>query len=302
MVKILMPVYNGEKYLKEQLDSLIRQDFSDWHLTISDDGSDDSSKRIIEEYEAEYPERISIHESGKRFGDAKDHYLHLLENCKAEYIMFCDQDDVWKKNKISLTYKKMKEEEEKDKPCLIFTDLIPVDEDLKEISPSMMKLQDQDPYDPGFKKLVFRNVITGNTVMINKPLRDLALKFKGSEGIIMHDWWLGIVAAGFGKIAYIDMATVLYRQHGHNQIGAKDTKSVSYISGRLNDLDSVKESVIKRKKQAGLFLETYADRLSDEDRAFLEGLSKERSGLPFYMHYSKYIHGLFRLMGMIVYG
>ncbi|MBR2577559.1 MAG: glycosyltransferase, partial [Erysipelotrichaceae bacterium] len=202
MIEILMPVYNGEKYLAEQLDSLLDQDFEDWHLTISDDGSLDATKEIVSSYVSRYPKKISVHHPYEHFGDAGRHYLHLLSVTDTEYIMFCDQDDVWEKDKISLTFKKMKEEEKEGVPQLVFTDLKPTDSGLKEIAGSMMSLQDQDPHDTDYKKLIFSNCITGNTMMINRPLRDLALRYKDGKDIIMHDWWLGIVAARFGRISY----------------------------------------------------------------------------------------------------
>lgn len=295
MIQILMPTYNGEKYLSQQLDSLLEQDLEDWQLIISDDGSADLSTEIIESYACRYPDKITVHHSGRHFGDAGRHYLYLLGIADADYVMFCDQDDVWCKDKISVTYQKMKEEENGDMPVLVFTDLTPVDSDLKEISASMMSFQDQDPSRLDYRDLIFSNCVTGSTVMINRPLRDMALACKDDRDIIMHDWWLAIVAARFGRIAYIDKATVLYRQHGSNQIGVRNNNGILHVFKRMADLRGVKEAVRKRKQQARLFLDTYRDSLTAEDIIFLSGLSEEKSGLRFYLRYRRHMHRLFRL-------
>ena len=297
-----MTTYQGEKYLKEQLDSLFMQDHTDWHLTVSDDGSDDGTNRIIDEYSNEYPDRISVYRSGIHFGTASTHYMHLLRNCEAEYIMFCDQDDIWHKDKIKKTYERMKEEETAGKAVLIFSDLAVTDEELHPLAPSIMSYQDQDPTRLDLRELVFRNVITGNTVMINKALRDLAVKCTNDEEITMHDWWLGITASRFGKISYIDEALVDYRQHDRNEIGVRKIRSISYVADNLKNIPKVKKAVLARKRQAAVFLKSYGEMLSEDDRVFLKGLVKEHSGTDYYLRYRKNIDNLMLLAGMIVYG
>ena len=118
-VLILLAAYNGQKYIGEMVDSIICQDYTDWHLILSDDSSSDSTFSILEDYANKYPEKITHYKSGKKFGNAQDHFMHLLSlHNDAPYIMFCDQDDVWHKDKISKTLAKMKEIEIEETPAL----------------------------------------------------------------------------------------------------------------------------------------------------------------------------------------
>ena len=111
-ISICMATYNGEKYLKEQLDSILAQVNTDWKLLIRDDGSEDSTIEIIEDYAEKYPDKIELTtDSFGRLGPCMS-FSRLLDLADAEYIMFCDQDDVWLSNKIALTLGAMKQAEQ----------------------------------------------------------------------------------------------------------------------------------------------------------------------------------------------
>ena len=95
-VCILLAAYNGAAYIRQQIDSILQQDYPNIQLVLSDDGSQDGTQEILAEYEAKYPGRVIWHQSGKRFGKAQTHFMHLLRTFHdADYIMFSDQDDVW---------------------------------------------------------------------------------------------------------------------------------------------------------------------------------------------------------------
>ena len=102
-VEILMAVYDGEAFLAEQIDSILAQSDGRWHLTISDDGSTDGSGAIIDEYVRRNPDRIARYRSGRRFSNARDHFFHLMRRCDTDYMLFCDQDDVWYPDKVLKT-------------------------------------------------------------------------------------------------------------------------------------------------------------------------------------------------------
>lgn len=106
-----MATYNGEAYLDEQIQSILAQDTPYWHLTVSDDGSTDRTPEILEKYVRNYPEKISRVYSGKRFGSARDHFFWLMSQCKAEYMQFSDQDDVWHSDKVRLLQEAMEKAE-----------------------------------------------------------------------------------------------------------------------------------------------------------------------------------------------
>ena len=141
MIEILMATFNGEKFIRQQIDSILAQSCGDWHLTVSDDGSKDETVAIIDDYQFRYPEKIRRICSQKKFGTARDHFFWLLRNCTADYICFSDQDDVWKPDKLRLFAERIREIEEaegKNTPILVFSDLCVVDEALNVINDSIM--------------------------------------------------------------------------------------------------------------------------------------------------------------------
>ncbi len=216
---ILLSTYNGEKYLKAQLDSLFSQSYKDFKLIARDDGgSSDKTLEILKSYD------IELLPSNENLG-VKSSFETLLkyafENSDADYFMFCDQDDVWNQNKVELTLQKMYEMEKlyKNTPILVHTDLEVVDENLHTINPSFMKLQNLNEKKNRLNNLLIQNTITGCTAMINRDLAKLCLPM--SSNAIVHDWWVGLVASYFGKIGYLQQSTIKYRQHTSNTIGAK---------------------------------------------------------------------------------
>jgi len=234
MISILLATYNGEKYLKEQLDSLFYQTYQDFKILVRDDGSKDSTVNIIREYEKVYPSKIKlIQDDYGNMGSSKS-FMMLLQYCDSEYIMFCDQDDVWLPNKIELSLQKIQELQKasvKDIPLLVFTDLHVVDESLKIIENSFWKYQKLIPKTAkNWKKLVAQNVITGCTIIINKKAKEVSLPLV--IDMMIHDQWIGVNVAKYGKIEYIDKQTILYRQHGSNVAGAH-SYGLKYISNKL---------------------------------------------------------------------
>lgn len=304
-IEVLMAVYNGSAYIREQIDSILNQTYENWHLTISDDGSTDGTDLIADEYAAKYPEQITRVYSGVRFGNARDHFMWLSENCTSRYMLYSDQDDVFNPEKMSRLMNAMQNAERqwgRDLPILVFSDQTVVDEKLNVIEPSLMRCQKQafDSFD--YHALLIQNVVTGGAMMVNRPLCSLAVQCRSRERIIMHDWWMAATAARFGKIIYLDEPLSLYRQHGGNSVGAKRVGSAGYIAGMMGNLRGVREMILRKKSQAGVFEETYTALLTAEDRQFLSRMKQSRSGIRFYLKNRGYIHGFFRFMGWVMLG
>lgn len=304
-IEVLMAVYNGSAYIREQIDSILNQTYENWHLTISDDGSTDGTDLIADEYAAKYPEQITRVYSGVRFGNARDHFMWLSENCTSRYMLYSDQDDVFNPEKMSRLMDAMQNAERqwgRDLPILVFSDQTVVDEKLNVIEPSLMRCQKQafDSFD--YHALLIQNVVTGGAMMVNRPLCSLAVQCRSRERIIMHDWWMAATAARFGKIIYLDEPLSLYRQHGGNSVGAKQVGSAGYIAGMMGNLRGVREMILRKKSQAGVFEETYTALLTAEDRQFLSRMKQSRSGIRFYLKNRGYIHGFFRFMGWVMLG
>ena len=132
MIDILLSTYNGERFIKEQIDSILSQTFTDWRLIIRDDFSKDNTPLIIKEYSEKYPEKISILTSEKNLG-CKSSFETLLRESKNDYVMFSDQDDIWLPDKVKEAYQMMIEAERdnKGKAIICCTDLIVVNEKLE---------------------------------------------------------------------------------------------------------------------------------------------------------------------------
>ena len=100
MVTILLATYNGEDYLKAQLESIASQTYGNWRLITGDDGSCDGTLNILREFKKRYPDQVKIIKNEPATGSAKNNFINLLRNSHGPYFMFCDQDDVWKRDKI----------------------------------------------------------------------------------------------------------------------------------------------------------------------------------------------------------
>lgn len=225
-VAILMSTYNGAKYLKDQLQSIINQSYSNWHLYIRDDGSSDETVEIIKSY-AKKDSRISIiHDTLGNIGSVRS-FFYLLEQVDSNFYMFSDQDDYWKQDKIQKSILLLKQHNHKRKPICVYTNLQIVDDNLEGNELLLTKTW-QD-----FPKLFFTNNLYGCTMLFNNFLKE-KIKFNrlNYDNIYVHDWWLALVCAIFGEIYYLDEPTILYRQHYGNQIGAT-SKNINVLIKRL---------------------------------------------------------------------
>lgn len=229
MINILLSTYNGEKYLREQLDSLFNQSYKDFKVLVRDDGSKDSTRDILSSYKEKYKNKIELF-----FEDnvgPKKSFISLLKKANDDYFMFCDQDDVWDKDKLQIMHDAIKDYD--DIPTLVFCDLEVVDENLNIICDSFYDYQGINRYKTSFFELNKKPVIPGCVMLFNKKLKDL-IKINDVDNITMHDSYISYVVSYFGKIIYIDKKLNLYRQHGNNVIGAKDNSFKWYVKRILN--------------------------------------------------------------------
>lgn len=265
-VDILMATYNGELFVEEQIDSILHQTHQNFHLIIRDDGSTDRTRLLIKQKAQQFPEKIRFIDSQERFG-VVGNFSALMEHAKADYILFSDQDDVWLPEKVSKTLQRMQELETKYGPetaLLVHTDLQVVDQNLQQIAPSFWSYSRLSPKKSGeLPRMLMQNVVTGCTIMINKPL--LLLATPVPSGVIMHDWWIGLVASALGKMDCIDEPTILYRQHAKNQVGAKNKSILSLIVRVLRlpneEAERAKAILLGLHKQGSIFLEVFEKRL-----------------------------------------
>lgn len=265
-VEILMATYNGELYIREQIESIINQSYNNWVLKIKDDKSSDGTVEILQEYARAYPEKIQVYISEVPTGSAKENFFDLLRLSQGSYIMCCDQDDIWNNDKIEISLKRLIElEENENSIVLVHTDLIVVDQEGCEIADSFEKYSKLNCLRNKINMLLVENVVTGCTMMFNRNLLNKALLVSDISGIKMHDYWLALVATVFGKIDYIDIATMNYRQHQNNSVGAQNVGSISKILNKLMDKREVIKAIDENKRQAKIFYETYQDMLCGQN-------------------------------------
>jgi len=304
-VEILLAAYNGEAFLREQIDSILAQTDDCWHLTVSDDASSDATPSILQEYCSRYPDRISMCRNTHGFGNARDHFFHLMRSCDADYMFFCDQDDVWHPDKVFKSMQAMHLAEKQygaSVPLLVFSDQTPADSSLHPIADSLMAYQAQYAKTIDYRALLMQNIVTGGAMVINRPLAQLACRCPDQRKVIMHDWWIGTVAARFGRAIYLDESLGLYRQHDSNSVGAKKARSFQFLWKNIMRLGELRRVILQKKAQAAVFAAAYSDQLTQEDQDFLTGFTRSRSGPLFYLQYRKHIHGLLRMVAMLVMG
>lgn len=276
MVTILVAVYNGEKYLADLLDSLLNQTYKDIRIVVSDDKSSDKSAEIIKNYYEKYTDKIIPIFRDISCGSAKAHFMALLESFQdSEYVMFCDQDDVWFSDKVEKTLKLM-QEGENESPRLVHTDAAISDEKLN-ITHKSLKAFSSIPKNLSFRKLLGENNVQGASAMMNSALIKLAVPY--DENIVMHDRWVALIAAAIGETKYLDEPTLLYRQHSKNEIGANiKPNSFEYIKKRLKT--DIKGDINLSRRQAGVLVDRIGDKMprelkkAAENYALSENLSK----------------------------
>lgn len=232
MIDILMSTFNGERYLGEQVRSILGQSFSEFRLVIRDDGSSDDTLALIEEFCRE-DERVTLLSDGEGNLGLRRSFMRLLEASEGEYFMFADQDDVWLPEKIERSIAAIKELEGSSaasEPLLVFTDLRVTNDRLETIDESLWHYQRLRPeISQDWKRLLAQNVVTGCTVLANRAAARASLPFVLPE--MMHDHWVAVNAARHGKIGYINEPTVLYRQHAANAEGSRDF-GLKYAAGK----------------------------------------------------------------------
>jgi len=272
MISILMGTYNGQAYIAEQVKSILDQSHQDFVLHINDDVSTDQTFDIAQQFASEFPEKITVTQNPVNSGCAKHNFIDLMIRIKDDYVMLCDQDDVWLPDKIELTLKEMQKMEFQygsSTPILVHSDLRVVSEDLSSvISPSFRKAMGADYTRVKLREQIIQNTLTGCTAMYNRSLANMIER--EPEFMVMHDWWLMLMASAFGKIGVLDNQTVLYRQHNNNVVGAFDVRTLSYKINKLRRFAEIKKALNETYLQAGSFLNSYKYRLTNEQIQLLE--------------------------------
>ncbi len=247
-IDILLATYNGEKYVAEQIESILNQTYKNINLIISDDCSKDKTPQILKEY-SQKDSRIKLNLQQENMGVVKN-IEFLLKQVESPLYMLADQDDYWLPEKIEKSVEKLKQEN----ADLVFGDLEVVDKDLKTIYPSfgdfMLLNRKINKYINSYKVNYLYNCVTGCTLISKKEFIKYILPLPTNSKFVIHDHWIGLMVSLNGKLAYMPEKYIKYRQHGNNQVGTNK------ISHGFTKLEQVREHFINVK--LGVF-GTYVD-------------------------------------------
>lgn len=221
LVSIALCTYNGETFLREQLDSLVNQSYTNLEIIALDDKSTDGTLQILNDYQEKYPV-IKVFENEYNLGYTKN-FEKAISICNGEYIALCDQDDVWDLNKVALMVQGIGEN------ALIYHDSEFISQNGSSLNQKVSDLLNM--YEGNLNTpFLFYNCVSGHAVLFKKALVDKLLPFKKG---LFHDWFIAIMATENGGIKYLNQSLVKYRQH---------------LSSNTDILRLKKEEKIKSKK------------------------------------------------------
>ncbi|MDO6413367.1 glycosyltransferase family 2 protein [Sphingomonas sp. BIUV-7] len=278
-VEVAMATFNGARYLPEMLASIAAQDWPTLAIVASDDGSKDATLEVLRSLH-DIPIRM-IENPGPH--GIIENFAHAVAATTAPYVALCDQDDVWRADKVTRLMAAMQAIEAEHgtaRPALVFSDLELVDGALQTIAPSYFAQGDVDRQARTLADFALVNHVPGCAMLANRALIDRA--FPLPPGFHIHDWWMVLVATTTGTIGAVDAPLIRYRQHGGNNIGIfaqpptlwarlrrKLASPLGYISSRR---DFYRQSAHVTRATLTALEARVGPELSAEDRALLDGL------------------------------
>lgn len=259
MVDILMATYNGEQYIEAQILSIIAQVYKDWRLLIHDDGSKDSTLAIVRKW-SQIDDRIKIIDDGIRCGGAAQNFMHLLKYSDSEFIMFCDQDDIWFDNKVELMYSEI-EQMDSSKPRLIYTNSYVwyPEHGIKGVATLT--------YAENFQQLLFLNSgVQGCVAIFDSSVRELMKHYQGE--LSMHDHLLNLLGASLANCRVLDLPLMLYRNHNKNVTGRTKTNIVDYET--LRGLRNNPVICSRHFETVEIFRKVYSEKLNNNQKKVID--------------------------------
>jgi glycosyltransferase involved in cell wall biosynthesis len=272
LVSIALCTYNGEAYLREQLESIVNQSYSQLELIAIDDCSTDNTLSILKEYEANYP-FIQVFENPENLGYIRN-FEKTLRLCSGEFIALSDQDDIWDLHKIEKQIKAI------GNHLMIYHDSEFIDENGQLLNKKMSDIMNLYHGDQP-ETFLFFNCISGHSVFMKKALRDELLPFPNAY---FHDWWMGYVATNLGSIDCIDEPLVKYRQH--------QTADTNILKRKRDHSNRNQLSASMKYEKKMRWLKSCAEYSKNKNPRFIQNLYSE-----FMKNNTEYFS--FRLAGMI---
>lgn len=253
-IAVLLSTYNGEKYLKEQIDSILSQSHKDLILYIRDDGSSDNTKNILKNY-ALKDSRITI-DFSQNIGYTRS-FFEMLKVVEADAYAFCDQDDSWMIDKLEIANRSL---EQTRIPTLWFSNANICDGNLSYVSKGSKE------HLLSFSNSLFMNVTQGMTMVINRYARDQIIKSL-PQNIMYHDWWFYKVSSAFGNIVFEERVLVNYRRHGNNasELSYNKRLKIKNMIFRIFKTDMYSRTKTENKQ----FKELFYDELNEQNKEII---------------------------------
>ena len=270
-VQVLLACYNGGPYLSRQLATLRAQVDPCFSVLMQDDGSDDDTPALLRKAAQDGSYFLGT-EGGQHLG-AIGNFWSLLRQSDGELIALCDQDDEWSPCRLSRCREIMEQAERRygeDTPLLVHSDCRLVDARGVPLADSFFRRQGWDPAATSLARLLVQNNVTGCTLMMNAPLRRLALQYGRPAEMYMHDWFLALTAAAFGQIVFIPEPLVSYRQHGSNVMGASASGQVRRGAQALSQWEKARARITLTYDHAQAFRDMYGEALPDAARLCID--------------------------------
>lgn len=263
-VNILLATYNGSKYIREQLDSLLAQTYPNITIYIRDDGSKDNTVSIVQDYMAQNTSSkkiILLENGGINLGCPASFYQILKECAPADYYAFCDQDDIWYPDKIKWAVEKLEKESQRNKPCVYFSAYEYYTDTGEFLRHSPVQKEHTELTD-----VLYYTPASGFVLVFNETARQ-ELILQVNPGKELHDRWILRGAACFGTVIYDTRSSATHIRHS-DAVTAEDSSDSNLIRSFLkNEIGGT--AMTDSKEYLKHFQETFQDRLSESDKKTL---------------------------------
>lgn len=256
LISVALATYNGEPYLRAQLDSIFSQSYSEVEVVAVDDGSSDGTLAILREYARTH--RLRVVQNDHNLGFVRN-FEKTLSLCTGDFIALADQDDIWYPDKLERLRPLL------DKSLLVYSDADLIDEGGRALGTRLRDLYGGLRFVRGShpRSFLLGECVSGNTMAFRAELRELALPIP--DGVPYHDIWISFIASAIGSIDFVDAPLLQYRRH---------SESVTVDQSARESEDTPRNWVRKRSRVVRrLQTMAAADALDSEDRAFVGRLA-----------------------------
>ncbi len=275
LISIAMCTYNGDRFIKEQLDSILNQTYKNLEIIICDDCSSDNTINIIKEY-IKNDNRIKFFKNKKNLGFVKN-FEQAISLCKGDFIALADQDDIWKINKLELFLNDINHN------VLIYSDAILIDINGHEIGEELIRRNSCLVSGKCNKAFFLSNCVSGNTLMFKRELIEHILPIP--EKISYHDIWIAFVASTYSTITYTDEAMTYYRRYADqvtnkpivvyekfsHKLEHKKTSRIAAAKVFVKDLDVFLSLKILKDKDTIKLIKLLKEHFEQHERTYYNG-------------------------------